>query len=64
MHKVRTAWPVTTRVPRTRRLAGLLAGLTQATLLMEEAVEGLAKVGSARKAVVVQLVAGEHLAER
>jgi acyl-CoA dehydrogenase len=47
-----------------RRLAGLLADLTQAALLTEEAAEELAKDGSARKAAVAHLFAREHLAER
>ncbi len=47
-----------------RRLTGLLADLTQAALLVEEAAEELAKGGSARKAAVAHLFAREHLAER
>lgn len=47
-----------------RRLAGLLADLTQAALLTEEAAEELERDGSARKAAVAYLFAREHLAER
>ena len=47
-----------------RRLAGLLADLSQAALLTEEAAEELAKDGSARKAAVAYLFAREHLTER
>ncbi|MEE8347424.1 MAG: acyl-CoA dehydrogenase family protein, partial [Dehalococcoidia bacterium] len=47
-----------------RRLAGLLADLTQAALLMEQAADDLAKDGSARKAAVAQLFVREHLIER
>jgi alkylation response protein AidB-like acyl-CoA dehydrogenase len=47
-----------------RRITDLLADLTQAALLVEEAAEELAKDGSARKAAVAHLFAREHLAER
>ncbi|MDO8612622.1 MAG: acyl-CoA dehydrogenase family protein [Dehalococcoidia bacterium] len=47
-----------------RRLTGLLADLTQAALLAEQAAEELESDGSARKAAVAQLFVREHLAER
>ena len=47
-----------------RRLSGLLADLTQAALLMEQAAQELAEDGSARKAAVAQLFVREHLIER
>jgi alkylation response protein AidB-like acyl-CoA dehydrogenase len=47
-----------------RRLAELLADLTQAALLAEAAAAELAGDGSARKAAVAQLFVREHLAER
>ncbi len=47
-----------------RRLIGLLADLTQAALLAEQAQAELESDGSARKAAVAQLFVREHLAER
>ena len=47
-----------------RRLSSLLADLTQAALLMEQAAQELAEDGSARKAAVAHLFAREHLIER
>ena len=47
-----------------RRLSGLLADLTQAALLMEQAAQELEEDGSARKAAVAHLFAREHLIER
>jgi len=47
-----------------RRLTGLLADLTQAALLAEQAQAELEGDGSARKAAVAQLFVREHLAER
>ncbi len=47
-----------------RRLAGYLADLAQAALLLEEAVWETAHRGSARKALVARIFADTHLVQR